>query len=258
MEAYLSRPRGAADGRPVAASPAWPASSSAGSTPRSTAASTPSARPRRSALRGKAAVAQGKLAYQLFRSAFSGPRWEALAARGARLQRPLWASTSTKNPAYPDTLYVDELIGPDTVNTLPDATIEAFADHGTLARTVDADVDEAEAVVARRSPTSASTWTTSPRSSSAKAWRRFQKSFDELLGALDDEGHRAAGTDLAGGAAPARDDLRATGAGLPPAPPQPLGAMDAPSARPIHRDHAGRGAAHLPAGCRHRAGPGSR
>ena len=66
---------------------------------------------------------------------FSGPRWEALAAQGARVQRPLWASTSTKNPAYPDTLYVDELIGPDTVNTLPDATIEAFADHGTLART---------------------------------------------------------------------------------------------------------------------------
>ena len=75
-----------------------------------------------------------------------GHRWEALAAAGARVQRPLWASTSTKNPAYPDTLYVDELIGPDTVNTLPDATIEAFADHGTLARRVDADVDEAEAV----------------------------------------------------------------------------------------------------------------
>ncbi len=94
------------------------------------------------ALRGKAAVAQAKLAYQLFLEAFSGPRWEALAARGARVQRPLWASTSTKNPAYPDTLYVDELIGPDTVNTLPDDTLEAFADHGTLARRVDADVDD--------------------------------------------------------------------------------------------------------------------
>ena len=76
---------------------------------------------------------------------FSGPRWEALAAAGRRVQRPLWASTSTKNPAYPDTFYVDELIGPDTVNTLPDATIEAFADHGTLERRVDADVDAAEA-----------------------------------------------------------------------------------------------------------------
>ena len=97
------------------------------------------------ALRGKAAVTQGKLAYQLFLDAFSGPRWAALAARGARVQRPLWASTSTKNEAYPDTLYVDELIGPDTVNTLPEATLEAFADHGTVARRVDADIDEARA-----------------------------------------------------------------------------------------------------------------
>ena len=98
------------------------------------------------ALRGKAAVTQGKLAYQLFLDAFSGPRWEALAARGARVQRPLWASTSTKNDAYPDTLYVDELVGPDSVNTLPEATLEAFADHGTLARRIDADVDEARSV----------------------------------------------------------------------------------------------------------------
>jgi transaldolase len=95
------------------------------------------------ALRGKAAVAQAKLAYQLFVEAFSGPRWAPLAARGARVQRPLWASTSTKNDAYPDTLYVDELIGPDTVNTLPEATLDAFADHGTVARRVDADIDDA-------------------------------------------------------------------------------------------------------------------
>ncbi|GIS99476.1 MAG: hypothetical protein CM1200mP26_11890 [Acidimicrobiales bacterium] len=75
------------------------------------------------ALRGRAAVAQGQVAYEMFRKMFSGERWEALAARGARVQRPLWASTSTKNPAYSDTLYVDTLIGPDTVNTLPDATL---------------------------------------------------------------------------------------------------------------------------------------
>jgi transaldolase len=98
------------------------------------------------ALRGKAAVAQGKLAYKLFTETFSGPRWEALTARGARVQRPLWASTGAKNPEYSDVLYVDELIGPDTVNTLPDATMEAFADHGTVARRVDADVDQSEAV----------------------------------------------------------------------------------------------------------------
>ena len=81
-------------------------------------------------LRGKSAIAQAVLAYEAFQTTFSGPRWEALAQRGAQVQRPLWASTSTKNPAYPDTLYVDQLIGPYSVNTLPDATVDAFADHG--------------------------------------------------------------------------------------------------------------------------------
>jgi transaldolase len=99
------------------------------------------------ALQGQAAVAQAKLAYRLFRDRFSGSRWEALAARGAQVQRPLWASTSTKNPSYPDTLYVDSLMGPDTVNTLPESTIAAFEDHGTLARTIDRGVDDASAVM---------------------------------------------------------------------------------------------------------------
>ena len=101
------------------------------------------------ALRGQAAVAQAKLAYRLFRDRFSGPRWQRLATLGAHVQRPLWASTSTKNPAYPDTRYVDELIGPDTVNTLPEVTIAAFADHGTLARTLDTGVDQASALMGR-------------------------------------------------------------------------------------------------------------
>ena len=119
-------------------------------------------------LRGKAAVAQAKLAYRavppdVLRSAVGG----AGGARRRASQRPLWASTSTKNPAYPDTLYVDELIGPDTVNTLPDATIEAFADHGTLERRVDADVDVGRGDW-QRWPRSASTWPTSPSSSSAR------------------------------------------------------------------------------------------
>jgi transaldolase len=99
------------------------------------------------ALRGQAAVAQAKLAYRLFQDRFSGPRWQALAARGAQVQRPLWASTSTKNPAYPDTLYVDRLIGPDTVNTLPEATIAAFEDHGTVAPTITSGVGDACAVM---------------------------------------------------------------------------------------------------------------
>jgi len=100
------------------------------------------------ALAGHAAVAQAKLAYRMFRERFSGSRWAALLRAGANIQRPLWASTSTKNPAYADTMYVDELIGPDTVNTLPEKTIAAFEDHGRVARTVDADVDASAAVLA--------------------------------------------------------------------------------------------------------------
>ena len=98
-------------------------------------------------LRGKAAVANARIAYAAFGEIFSGPTWERLAAAGAHAQRPLWASTSTKNPDYSDTLYVDELIGPDTVNTMPDATIEAARDHATPERTVDRDVDGAFALI---------------------------------------------------------------------------------------------------------------
>lgn len=96
-------------------------------------------------LEGKAAIANAKMAYQLFLSKFSGPRWAALESRGARVQRPLWASTSTKNAAYRDVLYVETLIGPNTVNTMPPKTIEDFRDHGIVARTVDAKIDEARA-----------------------------------------------------------------------------------------------------------------
>jgi transaldolase len=105
-------------------------------------------RARAEALRGKAAIANAKLAYRLFRREFSTPRWAALRARGGRVQRPLWASTSTKNPAYRDVMYVEQLIGPDTVDTMPPATIEAFRDHGVVARTVDLDLDEAERTIA--------------------------------------------------------------------------------------------------------------
>ncbi|MDA3019288.1 MAG: transaldolase [Actinomycetota bacterium] len=97
-------------------------------------------------LRGKAAIAQAVLAYEAFQTTFSGPRWNALVKMGAKVQRPLWASTSTKNPNYPDTLYVDQLIGPDSVNTLPDTTVDAFADHGTVARTIDLNVEQAHDV----------------------------------------------------------------------------------------------------------------
>ncbi len=98
-------------------------------------------------LRGTAALAQARVAYAIFKERFSSSRWTALKEKGARVQRPLWASTSTKNPAYPDLLYVDGLIGPDTVNTMPDQTVEAFLDHGTLARTIDAEADASRATL---------------------------------------------------------------------------------------------------------------
>ena len=99
-------------------------------------------------LRGKAAIANAQLAYKLFLEQFSSPRWSALQAAGGRLQRPLWASTSSKNPAYRDVMYVEQLIGPDTVNTMPPATIDAFRDHGEVARTVDAQLPVAERTIA--------------------------------------------------------------------------------------------------------------
>lgn len=141
------------------------------------------------ALCGTAAVAQARLAYRQFLTTFHGPRWDALAARGARVQRPLWASTSTKNPAYRDTLYVDELIGPLTVNTLPDATLEAFADHGALDRRIDADLDEAmriwDALAAVGVDLDDVAAVLEQQGVAA-----FQQSFDELMEALRDKAVR--------------------------------------------------------------------
>ena len=145
------------------------------------------------ALRGKAAVAQGQLAYKAFQETFSGERWDALAAQGARVQRPLWASTSTKNPAFPDTMYVDQLIGPNTVNTLPDSTIEAFADHGTLARTIDADVTTAEVVWASLAAVGVDMDDVAEQLE-REGVSSFQKSFTELVDVLD-----AKGAELRGG-----------------------------------------------------------
>ena len=98
-------------------------------------------------LQGRLAVDNAKLAYEHYLEVFSGPRWDALAAAGARPQRCLWASTSTKNPAYRDVLYVEELIGPDTVNTMPFETIAAFQDHGVSRETLTEGVDEAHALL---------------------------------------------------------------------------------------------------------------
>jgi transaldolase len=143
---------------------------------------------------GQAAVAQAKVAYQLFRQRFTGPRWEALVARGARLQRPLWASTSTKNPALPDTLYVDSLIGPDTVDTLPEPTIAAFEDHGTVARTVDHDVDVALAVLHALGDLGIDMADVA-QTLETEGVASFTKSFDELMSSL-----RTKAAELAAGA----------------------------------------------------------
>jgi len=98
---------------------------------------------------GKIGIANCKIAYDEYRRIFSTPRWSELSARGARTQRVLWASTSTKNPAYPDTLYVDQLIGPETVNTLPPETVKAFIDHGTATETLTRDLEGARRQIRR-------------------------------------------------------------------------------------------------------------
>jgi len=138
------------------------------------------------ALQGKAAVAQAKLAYELFTKRFRGERWDALADQGARVQRPLWASTSTKNPEYPDTLYIDNLIGPDTVNTMPDATIDAFERRGTVACTINKGLDEARQVMEDLAKVGVDMADVS-RTLEEEGVASFSKSFDELMGTLGEK-----------------------------------------------------------------------
>jgi transaldolase len=140
--------------------------------------------PSAASLKGRAAVANAKLAYRLFTERFAGPRWERLRKLGAKVQRPLWASTSTKNPEYRDVLYVETLIGPHTVNTMPPATIDAFRDHGVTARTVDQGWAEAEALLGQLAalgvPMDAVTDTLLTQGLAS-----FQKSFDGLVAGLE-------------------------------------------------------------------------
>jgi transaldolase len=135
-------------------------------------------------LKGRVAVANAKLAYALFRERFSGPRWEALAAQGARLQRPLWASTSTKNPAYRDVMYVEDLIGPDTVNTMPPATIEAFRDHGAVKETVDENIDGERMLLDELEELGISLESVTDKLLS-DGLKSFQKSFDSLIARIE-------------------------------------------------------------------------
>jgi transaldolase len=135
-------------------------------------------------LKGRAAIANAKLAYRLFTKKFAGPRWEALAKQGARVQRPLWASTSTKNPKYRDVMYVEELIGPDTVDTMPPATIDAFRDHGVVDRTVDKKVAAAEGLLKEIEAVGISMEEVTEKLLE-EGIASFQKSFDELIGGLE-------------------------------------------------------------------------
>lgn len=147
-----------------------------------------------SELQGKIAIANAKMAYHRFGELFSGPRWDKLVAQGARVQRPLWGSTSTKNPDYPDTLYVDELIGPHTVNTLPPETLDAFLDHGNAARTVDADVEQARQHLAQLAGLGIDLGevTTQLMGEGVDA---FADSFDELMSGIAEKAAAIAGGD---------------------------------------------------------------
>ncbi len=135
-------------------------------------------------LKGKLAVANAKLAYQRYKELFSGPRWEYLESKGATPQRVLWASTSVKNPDYPDTLYVEELIGPDTVNTMPEETIEAFQDHGKPRPLLESELEQAHKVfddLAEAGVDYKDLTDTLER----EGVEKFADAFDELLEALE-------------------------------------------------------------------------
>ncbi|HEY0788904.1 MAG TPA: transaldolase family protein, partial [Thermoanaerobaculia bacterium] len=151
--------------------------------------SDPAARAELESLLGNVAIANAKLAYQRFLSTFSGPRWQALAAKGARVQRPLWASTGTKDPAYSDILYIDSLIGPDTVNTIPPKTYEAFKDHGTVRATLTEGANEARAQLDRleRAGISLDDIT---RELTVEGVKAFSASFESLMNTI--ESRRAA------------------------------------------------------------------
>jgi transaldolase len=137
-------------------------------------------------LKGRLAVENARLAYQHYKQAFQGPRWEFLASKGAKPQRVLWASTSTKNPAYPDTLYVDELIGPDTVNTMPEETILAYQDHGEPELRLESGLDAARALFDELGDAGID-YEDVTDTLEREGVEKFSASFAEVLGALEDK-----------------------------------------------------------------------
>ena len=147
----------------------------------------------RSDLQGTTAIDNARLAYTRFREIFAGDRWDRLADAGARVQRPLWASTGTKNPAYADTLYVDSLIGPDTVNTLPPATLKAFIDHGRASLTIDKDVVGARSRIATLADIGISLETITRQLLDAGV-AAFAVPFDNLMKSLEEKRGRLSGS----------------------------------------------------------------
>lgn len=143
------------------------------------------------ALMGKSALANAKLAYAQFEEKFSGKRWEQLQAKGAHLQRPLWASTSVKNPDYPDLLYVEPLMGPHTVNTMPTSTLDAFVDHGKIASRVRDDVAGAETVFTQLAALGISMDQVTDELEK-EGVQKFADSYDDLLATIEKQGQKVA------------------------------------------------------------------
>jgi transaldolase len=138
------------------------------------------------ALRGRAATASAKLAYRTWKATYSGPRWEALRSRGGRVQKPLWASTSTKDPSYPDVKYVEPLIGPFTINTLPDPTVDAFRNHGRVADTVETNLDDERRTLERLEALGISMKAVTD-TLVEDGIKKFVEPYDALLRALEDK-----------------------------------------------------------------------
>jgi transaldolase/glucose-6-phosphate isomerase len=165
-------------------------------------------------LQGKVAIANAKLAYQIYKRVFGSDRWKALASRGAQTQRVLWASTSTKNPAYSDILYVEELIGRDTVNTMPPSTVDAFRDHGVPRASLEEDVDEAARVMEDLARAGISITAVTDQLT-AEGVKLFADAFDKLLAAVEKSTKKSA-------RAPASPVVKRFAYSLPPELRQPV------------------------------------
>jgi transaldolase len=144
----------------------------------------PARKARLQSILGKVAIANGKLTYEAYQKIFSTPRWKALAGKGAQTQRVLWASTSTKNPAYRDVMYIEELIGPDTVNTVPPATIDAFRDHGKPRLSLTEDLSAAQKTMADLAAVGISMKEATDKLT-ADGVRLFAEAFKQLLDAVE-------------------------------------------------------------------------